>query len=86
MIVGIFVNRLYTFSISDLTVLQSYTLKEGNQAFFLDIILFMISTFIFSSWVSTFVVVFAVILPLSFSVWFWLIISGFPVFSVSFNC
>ena len=60
------------FSVSVLTVLQSWFLREGNVVLSSGMILFRISTFIFPSWVSFTVVVFAVFLPLSFSVWFWL--------------
>ena len=65
--VGIFINRVFTFSVSNLTFLQSWFLREGDVVFFSDMILFMISTFIFYSWVSV-CVVFAVFQSLSFSV------------------
>ena len=81
--VGIFVNKSFTFSVSDLTVLQSWFLREGNVIFFSDMILLMVSTLVSSSWVSVFVCVFAVTVSLSCSVWFG--VSGFPVFSVSVN-
>ena len=48
MFVGIFVNRSFTLSVSDLTVLQSCFLGEGNVLFSSDMIHFMISTLIFS--------------------------------------
>ena len=65
-------------------VLHFWFLREGNVLFFSDMTLFMISTFVFSSWVSVCVVVFAVYWSLSFSVWLWLGLSCFPVFSVTF--
>ena len=69
MFVGIFINRSLTLSVLDFTVLLSWFTRESNVVFFSDRILFMISTFIFSSRVSVCVVVFAVFLLLSFSVW-----------------
>ena len=47
--VGIFVYMSFTFSVSDLTVLQSWFPTEGNVVFFSDMILLMVSTFVFSS-------------------------------------
>ena len=81
MFVGIFVNNSFTFSVSDLTVLQSWFLKEGNVVFFSDMILLMVYTLVFSSWVSVCICVFAEHESLSYSVW--LGVSGFPVFIVS---
>ena len=46
--VGIFVNNSFTFSVSDLTVLQSWFLREGHVVFFSDMILLMVSTLVFS--------------------------------------
>ena len=46
--VGIFVNKSFTFSVSDLTVLQSGFLREGNVVFFSDMILLMVSLLVFS--------------------------------------
>ena len=80
--VGIFVNKSFIFSVLDWTVLQSWFLREGNGIFFLDRFLFMISTFIFHSWVDVCVFVFMVYQSLTFSVWFWFGISVFPLFSV----
>ena len=45
--VRIFVNTLFTFSVLDLTALQSWFQREGNVVFFSDIILFSISTSFF---------------------------------------
>ena len=45
--VGIFLNKSFTFSVSDLTVLQSWFLWEGNVVFFWDMILLMVSTLVF---------------------------------------
>ena len=45
--VRIFVNKSLTFSVSDLTVLQSWFLREGNVVFFSDMILLMASTLVF---------------------------------------
>ena len=78
--VGIFVDKSFTFSVSDLTVLQSWFLREANVVFFSDMILLMASILVFSSWVSVCVCVFAVHGLLSCSVW--LIVSGFLEFSV----
>ena len=78
--VGISLNRCSLFSVSDLTVPKFWFLREGNVVFFSDMIP---STFIFSSWVSFYVVVFTVFLSLSFSVWFCLRVSGVPQFCVS---
>ena len=50
------------------------------MVFFLDMILLVVSTLVFSSWVNVCVCVFAVYGPLSSSVW--LGVSGFPLFSV----
>ena len=80
--VGIFVNQSFTFSVSDLPVLQSWFLREQNVVFFSDMILFIISTFIFPSWLIVCVFVFAVWRSSLFSVWFWLGVSDFPVFSI----
>ena len=71
--VGLFVNRSFTFSVSDFTFLRSWFLREDNEVFFSDMILFMNSTFLLA-------LVFASLL---FSVWFWLGVSGFSVFSIS---
>ena len=46
------------FSVSALIVFQSWFLRDGNEVFFSDVILFIISTFIFSSCVSLCSVVF----------------------------
>ena len=81
LLVGIFVNWSFTFSVLDLTVLQSCFLREGNKVFFSDMILFMISTFFCLSWVSVCVFVLAMYWSLSLTVW--LGVSGFPLFSVS---
>ena len=45
--VEIFINKSFTFLVSNLTVLQSWFLSEGNVVFFSDMILLIISTFIF---------------------------------------
>ena len=45
--VEILINKSFTFSVSDLTLLLSWFLSEGNILFFSEMILFMISTFIF---------------------------------------
>ena len=81
--VGVFVHKSFTFSVSDLTIPQSWFLRESNEVLFSDIVLFIISSFIFSSWVSVCVFVFEVHRSISLSVWLWLRISNFPVFSVS---
>ena len=85
--VQIFVNKSFTFLVSNLTVLQSWFLREGNVVFFSDVILFMtlfmILTFIYLSSVSICIFVFAVFRSLSFSVRFLLAVSGFPEFCVS---
>ena len=47
-LIGIVINKSFTFSVLDLTLLQSWFLKEGN-IFFSDMILLMVSTFVFSS-------------------------------------
>ena len=75
--------KSFTFSVSNLTVLQFRFLRKGNVVFFSDMILLMVSIFIFFSWVSVCVCVFVVYDSLSCSVWFGL--SGFPVFRVSFT-
>ena len=67
--VGILVNKLFTFSVLDLNVLQSGFLREDMVVFFSDMILLMISIFIFLSWVSVCDFVFAVYRSLSLSVW-----------------
>ena len=74
--VGIFVNKSFTFSISDLTVLQSWFLREGNGVFFSGIILLMVCILIFPL-----ESVFAVHGSLSCSIWHG--VSGFPEFTVS---
>ena len=79
--VGLFVNKSFTFSVSDLTVFQFGFLREGNVVFFSGMINLMVSTFFFSSWINFYVCVFLVYRSLSCSVW--LGVSGFPVFSVS---
>ena len=56
--VGIFINKWFTFSVLNLTVLQSWFLREDNVVFFSAMILLMVSTFVFSSRVN--VCVFAV--------------------------
>ena len=78
---SIFVNKAFTFSVSDLTVLQSWLLRKDNVIFFSDMILSMVSTLIYSSWVCVCVCVFAVHEWLSCSVWFG--VFGFPAFIVS---
>ena len=80
-LVGLFVNKSFTFSVSDLTVLQSWFLRECNVVFFSGMILLMVSTLVYSSWVSVCVCVFAVYVLFSCSVW--LGVSGFSVFNVS---
>ena len=50
--VEICVNKSFIFSVSALTVFQSWFLSDSNVVFFSDIILFMISIFIFFSCVS----------------------------------
>ena len=65
------------WSVSDLTVLQSWFLREGNVILFSDMILLMVSALVFSSWVSVFVCVFAIYESLSCSVWFG--VYSFPV-------
>ena len=79
--VGIFVNKSFTFLVSDLTVLQSWFLREGNVVFFSCMILLMISTLIFSSLVNVYVCVSVMYRSLSCRVW--LGVSCYPVFSVS---
>ena len=54
----IFVYKSFTFSVSDLTVLQPWFRSEGNVVFFSNMIVLVISTFIFSSWVNVSVSVF----------------------------
>ena len=81
MLVGIFVNKLFTFSVSNLTVIQCGFLRERNVVFLSDMILLMVSTLFFSSWITVCICVFAVYWSLSCSVW--LGVSGFHVFSVS---
>ena len=78
---GVSVNKSFTFSVSDLTFFQTWFLREDNVIFFLDIILLMISTFVFVFRVSVCVCGFAVYGSQSWSFWFG--VSGFPVFSVS---
>ena len=78
---GVLVNKSFTFSASDLTVLQSLFLIEGNLVFFSDMILLMVSILFFSSWVSVCVYVFAVQGSLSCIVC--LEVSDFCVFSIS---
>ena len=58
--VGILVNKSFTFSVSDLTVLQSRFTREVNVVFFSGMILLMICTLVFFSWVSVCVCVFTV--------------------------
>ena len=53
--VGIFLNKTFTFSVSDLTVLQSWFLREGNVVFFSDMILLMGSILVFFPLVFAFV-------------------------------
>ena len=79
--VGIFVNESIIFSVSDLTLPQSWFLREGNVIFFLEMILLMISTFTYSSWLNIFICVFVVYWSLPYCVW--LIVFGFPVSSVT---
>ena len=98
--VGTFINKSFTFSISDLTLLQSWFLREGNVVFFSDMILLMVSTLVFFSWISVCICVFVVngsffswicvrvfvfMVYRSLSCSVWLGVSGFPVFSVSVN-
>ena len=45
--VWVFVNKSLTLPVSDLTVLQSWFLSEGNEVFFSDMIRLMLSTFVF---------------------------------------
>ena len=73
--VGVFINKSFTFSVSDLTVLQSWFLREGNIVFFSEMILLIVSILVFPSWVSVCVFVFAVHESVSCSVW--LGVSGF---------
>ena len=80
-LVGIFVNKSFTFSVSDSTVLQSWFLREGNVVFISDMILLMVSLLVFSSWVSVCICVFAVHGLLSCRVW--LGVFGFSVCIVS---
>ena len=56
-LVGIFVYKSFTFSISDF---QSWFLREGNVIFFSDVNLLMVSISVFSSWISVCVCVFTV--------------------------
>ena len=81
MFIGIFVNKLFTFSVLDLTVLQSWLLTEGNVVFFSITILLLVSISVFSSWISVCICMFVMHGSLSCSVW--LGVSSFPVFSVS---
>ena len=67
--VEIFVNKLFTFLVLDLTVLQSWFLRDGNVVFFSDMILLMVFTLVFFSWVSVCVCMFVVYGSLSCSVW-----------------
>ena len=72
------VSVFYSPSLQDnLTVFQSWFLRDGYMVFFSDMIRLMISTFICSSWVNVCVCVFAVYQSLSFSVS--LGVSCFPV-------
>ena len=45
--IGLFVNKSFTFSVSDLTVLKSWFLRESNVVFFSDMILQMVSILFF---------------------------------------
>ena len=45
--VEIFVIESFTFSVLDLTVLQSWFLREGNGVFFSNMILLMVSILVF---------------------------------------
>ena len=45
--VGIFVNKSFTFSVSDSTVIQSWFLREYNVVLFSDLILLMVSILVF---------------------------------------
>ena len=45
--VGMFVNKSFTFSVSNLTVLQFWFLRESKVVFFSDMILLMVFTFVF---------------------------------------
>ena len=76
--VRIFVTMSFNFSVSNLTVLQSWFLGEGHVVFFSDIILFNISPFNFFLRLCI-----GVYWSLSSRGWFWLGISGFLVFNVS---
>ena len=78
-VVGIFVNKPFTFSVLDLSVLQSWFIREGNVIFFSDIILLVVSVLVFfSTWVSFLVCMFAVHESLSCSIW--LGVSGFHIY------
>ena len=79
--VGIFVNRSFTFSISDSTVLLSWFQWKGNVGFFSDMVLLIVSTLVSSSCVCVCIYLFVVHEPLSYCVW--LGVSGIPVFIVS---
>ena len=78
-VVGIFVNKFFSFSVRTLTAPESYFLRECSAVFFLYTILLMISIFIFSSGVNVCVFVLAVYRSLSCRIWFG--VSGFPVFN-----
>ena len=76
--VGMFVNKSFTFPVSDLTVLQSWFQREGNEVFFRHDSSNGIYISFFSSWVSVSVRVFTMHLSLPCSVW--LGVCGFPEF------
>ena len=73
---GIFVNKSFTFSVSDLTIFQSWFRREDNAVFFPDMILLMGSILAFSSWGSVCVCVLAVHGSLSCSLVWSLWLSG----------
>ena len=75
--IGMFFNKSFTFLVSDLTVLQSWFLREVNVVFFSDMILLMVSTLVFFPLESVFAFV-CLLCVIHCHV-----VSAFPVFIVS---
>ena len=68
--IGTFVNKSFTFSVSVFTVLRFCFLREGNEVFFSDINLFMISSLFSSSLKRVCFVLFSVCFFFGFSGFF----------------